>query len=187
MYNCVKAMCSKIDVQPQFNTPVTGMVMDPNDSLGQSINVTYVSNGSPQVSTYSAVFNSTNLGCFGQMNLGGLPIKSDPFSQWTAIRSLSYDSAGKVAIKFKTAWWISEGNMNKLGGVSMTDFPICVTVCPSWMDTDDKLGSLISQASPNGEDQLMQLILKNLVEMFDNPAITYNFLTSQVNDHHAFE
>ena len=33
----------------------------------------------------------------------------------------------------------------------------------------------------------MQLVLKNLVEMFDNPAITYNFLASQVDDDHAFE
>lgn len=71
------------------------------------------------------------------MDLRGLPIESDPFSQWTAIRSLSYDSAGKVAIKFKTAWWTSEGNMNKHGGVSTTDSPIRVTVYPSWMDTDD--------------------------------------------------
>ena len=205
IYNFVKAMCSEIDVQSQFNTPVTGMALDPNDPSGQSINVTYVSNGSPQVSTYSAFFNSTTLGCFGQMDLGGLPIESDLFSQWMAIRSLSYDSAAKVAIKFKIAWWISEGNMNKLGGVSTTDSPIRVTVYPSWMDTDDptepdvliaaytwhqdatRLGSLISQASPNGEDQLMQLVLKNLVEMFDNPAITYNFLASQVDDHHAFE
>ena len=103
MYNFVKAMCSEIDVQPQFNTPVTGMAMDANDPSGQSVNVTYVSNGSPQVRTYSAIFNSTTLGCFGQMDLGGLPIESDPFSQWTAIRSLSYDSAAKVAIKFKPA------------------------------------------------------------------------------------
>lgn len=33
----------------------------------------------------------------------------------------------------------------------------------------------------------MQLVLKNLVEMFDNPAITDSFLASQVDDYHAFK
>ena len=204
MYNFVKAMCSEIAVQPQLNTPVTGIVMDPSDTLGDSVNVTYISNGSQQVGNYAAVFNSTTLGCLSQMDLGDLPIETDPFPLWTAIRSLSYDNAAKVAIKFQTAWWITKGNMTTLGGVSTTDFPIRVTVYPSWMDSDDptmpavliaaytwhqdatRLGSLISQTSPNGEEQLMQLVLKNLADMFDNEAITLDFLTSQVIDHHAF-
>ena len=112
MDNFVKTVCSDdwIATPPKLNTQVTGIVMNPFDPSGQSVNVTYLSNRSQEVVISSAVFNSTTLGCLSQMDLGDLLSQHDPFPQWTAIRSLSYDSAAKVAIKFKTAWWINEGN-----------------------------------------------------------------------------
>ena len=87
-------------VQVTYKTPVVGM-----KDNGDSISVQFANGNSAE---YSAVFNTTALGCLGRMDLSGLKLPlgdtldKDPL---TAIRSLAYDRATKVAIKFSKPLW----------------------------------------------------------------------------------
>ena len=114
-------------VNVKLNSRVVAMT--DNGESGISVQV---EGQAPQ--TYAAVFNTTTMGCLQQMDLSGLnlppgaSLDQDPL---TAIRTLGYDRATKVAIKFSQAWWIPTIT---LGGVSSTDLPISNVVYPSWND-----------------------------------------------------
>jgi monoamine oxidase len=140
------------------------------------------------------------MGCLGQMNTSGLNLSQE---QQTAVRALSYDRSCKIGIKFSEAWWVRFGVTAGMGGSSATDLPIRTTVYPSWIDTNPgqpavlicsytwaldatKIGSLIaSPDDPTQNAELLALVLKNLVRVFDN-KITYEKLKSLVISHHAY-
>ncbi|CAL1716006.1 unnamed protein product [Somion occarium] len=146
---------------------------------------------------YDAVFNTTTMGCLGQMDLSRLPLNE---GQQMAIRALSYDKACKVAIKFSNAWWSRFGLPAGAGGSSATDLPIRVTVYPSWDDGEDdpavaicsytwaqdatRMGSHVPDGGGKNEI-LLELVLRNLARLFQN-KITYHELTGLVEDYHAF-
>lgn len=197
------AMLEQLASQPVLNTKVIAITMA---DAGGSVKVTsanVISENQAQ-EKYAAVFSTTSLGCLQRIDLGGLPIEDAPYTQWTAIRSLHYDNSAKVAIKFRSAWWVTLGGMTPLGGASAVDTPIRMVVYPPWMDKDDptkpavlvasytwaqdatRISSLISRDSPLGEDDLMDIVLRNLVNLFSKHNITLEFLQSQVISHHAF-
>lgn len=68
---------------------------------------------------YAAVFNTTTLACLQRIDLTGLELL---YEQKDAIRSLHYDTASKVGIKFKTPWWMTYGITK--GGLGKTDMPL---------------------------------------------------------------
>jgi len=68
---------------------------------------------------YAAVFNTTTLACLQRIDLTGLELL---YEQKDAIRSLHYDTASKVGIKFTNAWWIKYGIRE--GGLGKTDMPL---------------------------------------------------------------
>ena len=59
--------------------------------------------GEVKARKYAAVFNTTTLACLQRMDLTGLELL---YEQKDAIRSLHYDTASKVGMKFKYPWWI---------------------------------------------------------------------------------
>ena len=199
----IDAITEQITTPPMMNTKVDSIRMSDNGSAVEVISTRADSNTQAKRG-YGAVFSTTSLGCLQRIDLGGLPVEDPPYKQWTAIRSLHYDSAAKVAIKFRSAWWVTRGGMTPLGGASYTDTPIRIVVYPPWMDEDDatkpavvvasytwaqdatRMSSLISKNSPEGEEELMGLMLRNLVTLFDDRNITLSFLQSQVVSHHAF-
>ncbi|KAL6703450.1 hypothetical protein ACN47E_009624 [Coniothyrium glycines] len=204
MIKLIDAMAAKLSTPARLNTTVREYKMN-----GGRVDVVSTGpNGQETTNTYSAVFNSTTLGALGRIELNKLG--SD--QQRTAIRSLAYDSAAKVAIKFKTAWWITKGGMDKLGGISGTDMPIRVVAYPPWTDSDPatnptvviasytwhqdalRIGSLTPNSKQPPTDpqpdnyEAVKLVLRNLATMFaaSDPDITYAFLLSQVVDWHAY-
>ncbi|KAF2094596.1 hypothetical protein NA57DRAFT_68625 [Rhizodiscina lignyota] len=109
----------------------------PND---QGINLT-VSNsqgsGDPTVETkqYNVLFNSTTLACLQQMDLSTAGVN---YGTKQATRSLGYGPSAKVAIKFKTAWWIhSLQPPITSGGLGHSDLMIRTCVYPSY-NIEDK-------------------------------------------------
>ena len=151
--------------------------------------------------SYYAVFNTTTMGCLGQMDTSGLGLSDE---QQTAIRALSYDRSCKVAIKFSKAWWVDLGVEPGKGGSSATDLPIRTVVYPSWIDGDDpnnpavaivsytwaldatKIGALIRSPSDFAQNaQLLDLVLNNLSRVYDS-KITPTQLKELVLDHHAY-
>lgn len=138
---------------------------------------------------YHMVFNTTPMACLQRMDLEGLKLPSPIL---TGIRSLSYDRATKVAIKFKTPWWRRLGL--PAGGVSSSDLPISNVVYPSWDDGPDqhsvlmvsyswaqdatRMGALVpaygtsdpirgpAARKPSIDEPLVALCLENLVKLW---------------------
>ena len=199
----VDAMLEKLHTQPSLNTIADAIRMADG---GQSVEVrsTDIFTKEQAKNKYAAIFSTTSLGCLQRIDLGELPVEHAPYKQRTAIRSLHYDDSAKVAIKFRSAWWITLGGMTPLGGASNVDSPIRLVVYPSWMEEDDpkkpavligsytwsqdaiRMSSLISKGSPNGEEELMDVVLRDLADLFSDRNITLEFLQSQIVTHHAW-
>jgi monoamine oxidase len=107
--------------QVALNTPVTKLAYD------ASAKQVSVETFTGSKTSYDMVFNTTAMGPLQRMDLSGLNL---PNVVLDAIRSLSYDRATKVAIKFKQAWWKTLYNIS--GGISKSDLPISNVVYPSW-------------------------------------------------------
>ena len=67
---------------------------------------------------YMSVFATPTLACLQRIDLTELGLL---YEQKDAIRSLHYDTASKVGMKFKRAWWIELGIK---GGLGKTDMPL---------------------------------------------------------------
>ena len=141
---------------------------------------------------YDMVFNTTAIGPLQRINLQGLGL---PDKVLTGIRSLSYDRATKVAIRFSKQWW--NPNSTKIyEGVSSSDLPISNIVYPSWNDDEDnpavlmvsyswaqdatRMASLVPDytiVQPTINDPIVTLCLQDLVKLWQhqpNPPIFEN-------------
>ncbi|EAQ83519.1 hypothetical protein CHGG_09923 [Chaetomium globosum CBS 148.51] len=149
---------------------------------------------------YSTVFTTTSLGCLGRMDLRSLELHP---SQKDAIRSLHYDHSVKVALKFTYPWWIVDCGITQ-GGVASTDLPLRTCVYPSYNTTDDptkpavllasytwaqdatRAASLVSRASPAGEDELVELILQDLARLHARHITYAQLRKAYTGEHHAY-
>ncbi|KAK4449750.1 putative L-amino-acid oxidase precursor [Podospora aff. communis PSN243] len=150
---------------------------------------------------YCTVFNTAALGCLGRMDLRTLELHP---SQKDAIRSLHYDESVKVALKFSYPWWIVDCGITT-GGVASTDIPLRTCVYPSYNIHDDptkpavllasytwaqdatRMGSLVNgRLSPEGEEQLVELILRELA-LLHAQTTTYDKIRAAFTGvHHAY-
>ncbi|KAK0702642.1 hypothetical protein B0H67DRAFT_687835 [Lasiosphaeris hirsuta] len=180
-----------------LNTPVTGYSFNPTS---QTVSVA----SSASTATYDMVFNTTAMGPLQRMDISGLNL---PNNVLDGIRSLSYDRATKVAIKFTEAWWTTKYNI--IGGVSSSDLPISNVVYPSWNDGDGpavlmvsyswaqdatRMGSMVADYNVPGvtrtrDDPLVTLCLNDLVQLFKSstPPLQfsdlYDLVVTDPNDH----
>ena len=181
-------------VKVATNLPVTSLV-----DGGDKINVSFVKAGPPV--QFDAVFNTTTFGCLQRMDINGLNL--DPETT-CAIRSLSYDRATKVAIKFKSAWW---QDFIPNGGVSNTDMCISNVIYPSWDDGTDSAYTIIvsyswaqdatrmaaliptnDQESTDPAEPIMQLCFRQLSTLWQNTPYPQSAETLQnlYLAHHSF-
>lgn len=200
-----EAMLTKIKTQPTTSTPVTRITIarDPNIDTKTHMEVTFTNpNGTSETRRYDTVFNTTTLGCAQRMDLTGAELHP---AQKDALRALRYDASSKVGIKFKTPWWIIKCGIAQ-GGISSTDRSLRTCVYPSYNIYDDRtkpavllasytwaqdaqrIGTLVQPQSPQGEERLLELVLRDLVRLHANtPGITYEFLKEQYVTHHAWD
>ena len=82
---------------------------------------------------YDMVFNITAMGPLQRMDLQGVGLSDKVL---TSIRSLSYDRATKVAIRFSKQWW-NAISCRIYRGISSSDLPISNVVCLSWNDGEN--------------------------------------------------
>ncbi|KAF4637353.1 hypothetical protein G7Y89_g709 [Cudoniella acicularis] len=182
------------------SVPVTVKTKSPvialsDDTTTNKISVTVAGQ---QPVEYDMVFNTTAMAPLQQMNLQGLGL---PNNILTGIRSLSYDRATKVAIRFTKPWW------KLYGGVSRSDLPISNVVYPSWDDGPDtpavlmvsyswaqdatRMGSLVPDYTlvpPSINDPIVALCLQNLVTLWQNQPQKPSLkdLYSMYMTHHAW-
>ena len=187
--------------KPVTVTTKSRVVALSNDNVAKKISVT-VANKAP--AKYDMVFNTTAMAPLQQMDLQGLNL---PDSILTGIRSLSYDRATKVAIKFSKAWW-NPSDLAQYGGYSSSDLPIRTTVYPSWNDGTDyptvlivsytwaqdatRMASLVQDYNPlqkpSVEDPIVKLCLENLVKLWSDrsPRPSFETLAGLYESHHAW-
>ena len=153
---------------------------------------------------YDFVFNTTAMAPLQQMDLEGLNL-AQPIL--TGIRSLSYDRATKVAIRFKTPWWNPDEDTKVYGGISTSDLPISNVVYPSWNDGKDKpavlmvsyswaqdatrMASLVPDYTvvpPTKDDPIVTRCLNDLAKLWKGQvnAPTFDYLYENYMSHHAW-
>lgn len=115
-----EALIAKIQNKPFYNKRVTRIALDRNAAGENKMVVTTNYGDDPK--RYASVINTTTLACLQRIDTTDLEL---PPTVKIAIRSLRYDSATKVAIKFDKPWWITECGITG-GGVGNTDLPIRV-------------------------------------------------------------
>jgi len=165
--------------QVALNTPVTKLTYV---ASAKQVSVETLTGSK---TSYDMVFNTTAMGPLQRMDLSDLNL---PDVVLDAIRSLSYDRATKVAIKFKQAWWKTVYNIS--GGISKSDLPISNVVYPSWgvgegpavlmvsyswAQDATRMGSMVGDYSVPAvkrgkDDAIVTLCLKNLVQLFSGIA-----------------
>jgi len=197
------AMLAKIKTKPQLNTRVTRIALDRPRKKTESAKmaVTFTGpTGTEETRAYDTVFNTTTLACAQRIDLTAAELHP---AQKDALRALHYDASAKVAIKFKTPWWITECGITR-GGVASTDLPLRTCVYPSfnihdaptapavllasytWAQDAQRIDALISPDSPAGEDVLRDLVLRDLARLHARHGITLAFLREQYVTHHAY-
>ena len=165
--------------------------------------------GEAEERKYMTVFATPTLACLQRMDLTGLELL---YEQKDALRSLHYDSASKVAMRFSEPWWIELGIE---GGLGKTDMPLRTCVYPSynlddpkkdsavllcsysWSQDAARIGSLM-HGNWKKETELKELLLDNLthlhLEYFQQKQkdagwtfkTLYDHLSALYEEHHAF-
>ncbi|EXJ61571.1 hypothetical protein A1O7_01999 [Cladophialophora yegresii CBS 114405] len=186
-------------VRVTTQSPVAAMS---HDKQAKKMNVTVA--GKPPVA-YDMVFNTTAMGPLQRMDLSGLEL---PDKILTGIRSLSYDRATKVVIRFTKPWWHAAPPPEIYGGVSQTDLPISNVIYPSWNDGPDKpavlmvsyawaqdatrLASLVPDYTvvpPKKDEPIVTLCLQNLAMLWKGRIPSQNLfkdLSDMYMTHHAW-
>ncbi|KAJ5816719.1 Amine oxidase [Penicillium robsamsonii] len=155
---------------------------------------------------YATVFSTTPLACLQRIDTGSLQL--DPIQE-EAIRCLRYEDSTKVGIKFAYPWWIVECGLRGGGSASSTlpsrtcvypshideeswDQPAVLLASYTWGQDATRMGALINPSSANsdggedGENDLLDLVLRDLAQQHQQHGITYEKLQNLYRDHHAF-
>ncbi|KAF7349914.1 Amine oxidase [Mycena venus] len=151
------------------------------DRLTQStrpaaLKVTTTSESGVVDSEYAHVISTMPFGCLRMVDTSALEF---PWELQTALRALHYDSAIKVAVKFKTRWW-EKLPQPQVGGASTTDRPTRTVVYPSygigsedatmiasytWAQDALRIGAYVKGHDSASEQVLLECIKRDLADM----------------------
>ncbi|KAG2068177.1 hypothetical protein BDR04DRAFT_1232918 [Suillus decipiens] len=184
--------------KPEYHTTATRIALN---RVHAKVEVKLTTpSGQSSTRQYDSIFNTAPLGCLQNMDL--IDAELHP-AQRDALRCLGYNTSCKVAIKFKTPWWITRCGITK-GGTSLSDIHIHTCCYPSYNIHDDpkepavllasytvgrdaeRIGTLINKDSPSGESWLREVVLRDLARLHARSGITYDFLAAQYITHHAY-
>lgn len=198
-----EAMTEKLSTKPKFNMEVRSISTLANKNI--QVVVKNKDKGELETRDYFAVFNSTTLAALQRMNLTKANLT---YGTKQAIRSLGYGASCKVGIRFSYPWWIKDFHIGR-GGIGRTDLPLRVCVYPSyncddpcdkpavllcsytWSQDAQRIASLISRQSPAGEEELKELMIRNLALLHapspDKYEETYRIIETSYLDHYAYD
>ncbi|KAG1733554.1 hypothetical protein EDB19DRAFT_1855077 [Suillus lakei] len=187
-YLKAKATESKPLIQTEMK--VTSICQSADNAMSVSVR------GRSSPLTYSHVISTIPLPALRMIDLGGANLN---VMQKNALRKLQYGPSIKVGMRFRTAWWTEKYKI--LGGQSSTDLPIRTIVYPShgaesstpstvliasysWTNDAERLGALINTGKTEYEEQLKELVLRNLADVH---GADYIDLLNQYVDMHAWD
>lgn len=186
----VTGLWPAIDLVPPPGPP--GRPIPPVPKL---VGVDVVVKGETQCRRYSHVVTTIP---FGALRMVDTEYCHFSWDLQSAIRTLSYDSATKIGIKFKERWWEKPSSEEKtaapqLGGVSKTDRPTRVVVYPSYGIGGSDATIIVSytwaqdaarqssfQGSKEKERLLIDVVLKDLADL--HGIYDYTYLPSLLVD-----
>ena len=196
-------MAKTISTQPKFDMEVRSIATLPDKNIRVVVNNKV--DGALETRDYFAVFNSTTLAALQRMDLTKANLT---YGTKQAIRSLGYGASCKVGIRFSYPWWIEDYGIAK-GGIGRTDLPLRVCVYPSynvddprdkpavllcsytWSQDAQRIASLISRQSPQGEEELKELMIRNLALLHcpshDKYEETYAKIEKSYLDHYSYD
>lgn len=208
-------MAKKITGKIQYNNPVTSIAWDKTSS--DTHNITVGVNDTSIPHKYAAVFNSTTLGALQRMNLRDADLN---LGTKQAIRTLNYGASCKVGIWFSKPWWIEppfniRGGLGKTDlpirvcvypSYNLPDektpnkspadepprkLPPAVLLCSyTWEQDASRLGAMITQQSPEGEDLLKKVLFDNLARLHATPEQPFEEVYKTIKEtyitHHAY-
>ncbi|KAI0398886.1 hypothetical protein F4802DRAFT_591631 [Xylaria palmicola] len=192
----VKNIWKQLQTKPHTNKKVTRIAKDPRTRTSRRTMVVNVQD-EEEDRHYDTVFCTPTLGCIQKMDLTQAQLN---WGQKCAVRALTYGPSTKVAIKFSRPWWITECGITK-AGVGSTDEFIRTCVYPSynlddgeqnpavllcsysWRQDSLRVGSLVQPDSPNGEEELKDLLLRGLARLHN---ISYDIIKSLYVTHYAW-
>ncbi|KAH6612282.1 hypothetical protein B0J18DRAFT_441755 [Chaetomium sp. MPI-SDFR-AT-0129] len=182
-----KLMEKRLSTKPTYSSPVSALSailkIGQSDKLTLAMEVSLKGNSPSESRVYDGVFNTTTLGCLRRIDTTGCLL---PNSTNMTFRTLAYGESCKVGIKFSKAWWrqiMPGGHRVEKGGLGHSDMHIRTLVYPSynvldnpskpavllvsytWQQDAERIGALISRASPAGEDELKALLLRELARL----------------------
>jgi monoamine oxidase len=176
----------------KFNKSVTSISQQGDTGMRVSVQ------GETGSRTYSHVISTIPLPGLRKIDLtdAGLNVM-----QSTALRKLQYGPSIKIGMRFKSTWWTDK--LGIVGGQSFTDLPVRTIVYPSygvdssspskvliasycWTNDAERMGSLIGTGQTEYDEQLKELVLRNLAEVH-GPEITYKFLVDEYVEMHAWD
>jgi len=190
MTACITSTANDTKPLIQFNKRVTSI----SQSGDTAMNVYVRGESNPR--TYSHIISTIPLPCLQMVELGDAGLN---VMQKNALRKLQYGRSVKVGIRFRTAWWTELFDI--IGGKSTTDLPIRTIIYPShgaesstpstvliasycWLNDAERLGTFINTSKIEYEEQLKELVLRNLAEVH---GLNYNYLLYQYVDMHAWD
>lgn len=160
---------------------------------------TRADDGALRTKNYAQVIATVPLGALQTIDTDGAGLL---YSQREAVRSLYYNAATKIGIKFEKRWWqdpaiMGEGKTIR-GGQSATDLPIRACVYPSYgVDCPDapgvllasyslgqdaqRIGSLAQGDGTIADKDLLEITLSNLEKLHGIPREKFG----EVLDHKA--
>ncbi|KAK7060039.1 amine oxidase [Favolaschia claudopus] len=165
-------------VQVGYRVTAIAPVFEPDCTSPSALKVTTTSADGPTDTEYDHVIPTMPLGCLRMVDTSALQF---PWELQTALRTLHYDSAIKVAVKFKTRWW-EKLPRPQIGGASTTDRPTRTVVYPSygigskdatmivsytWAQDAQRIGAYVKGHDCASEQVLIECIKRDLADMHD--------------------
>jgi monoamine oxidase len=209
-----KLMEKRLKTKPIYSSPVsairTTLKCEQPEKLTSAMEVSFQQGDKPsERRVYDGVFNTTTLGCLRRIDTTECSV---PNSTKMALRVLAYGESCKVGIKFSSAWWrqtMPGGQRIEKGGLGHSDLHIRTLVYPSynvlddpskpavllvsytWQQDAERIGALISRASPAGEHELKSLLLRELARLHtttrEDEAKLFDTISASYLDHYAHD
>jgi len=185
-----KRIVSKLDKKPLYNHRVIEISCDPNQQK-EAMVVKMLQkdhrhpNTTPSliVKRYTHVITTTTAPCLQIMDLRNAGLN---YAQREAVRTLSYDNAVKVGIKFRYRWWAKDCGI-KEGGAGKTDRPTRTVIYPShtlntpeeesavliacynWGQDASRLGGLSQGSGEAKEEAIFDVVMADIAVMHNYP------------------
>lgn len=165
-------------VQRGHRITAVAPIFEAESTRPTALKVTTTSENGLIDSEYAHVISTMPLGCLRMVDTSDMEF---PWELQTALRTLHYDSAIKVAVKFKTRWW-EKLPQPQVGGASTTDRPSRTVVYPSygigsedatmivsytWAQDALRIGAYVKGHDCASEQVLIECIKRDLADMHD--------------------